>query len=102
MKKIWVYAAFALTMASCGNSSNSDNHTEDTTSPASGASGQGLDGQGTRGGTGTEGIDATGLDVRAAQPPVDSARNQKDLNNVPGADRSKLSKDTNNRGNGGQ
>ena len=103
MKRLLVCAALAMAMVSCGNGSNSEGHTEDTTSPASGASGQGLDGQGTRGGTGTGGIDETGLDVRAAQP-LDTSRSRKDLNDVPGADRSKIGKEgtNNNRGTGGQ
>jgi hypothetical protein len=103
MKKLFVYAAAAMFIVSCGNSSTSGTGSEDTTSPASGATGQGLDGQGTTGGTGT-GTDTTGLDVGAAQP-IDSSVNSRTVQDEPGADKSAV-KDSNasgsGAGNGGQ
>jgi hypothetical protein len=102
MKKLFVYAAAAMFVVSCGNNSTSGNGSEDTTSPASGATGQGLDGQGTTGGTGT-GTDTTGLDVGAVQP-IDSSVNSRTVQDEPGAGKSGVndSNQSGGAGNGGQ
>jgi hypothetical protein len=75
MKRGLVYIAFALVIASCGNSGNSEN-TADTLSPFSGN----FDSSGTG--------DTTGLDVGAAQPIDSNNQLRPPMGDEPGAKRS--------------
>lgn len=76
MKRLF-FAAFAMGMLSCNNGGEADSQgasdTITTISPD----------------TGFTGRDTTGLDVRAAQPPVDSSDTLRDpMPNEPGARKS--------------
>lgn len=76
MKRGLVYTAFAMVIASCGNSGTSESNA-DTLSPVSPDTGIGV-----------VGSDTTGLDVGAAQP-VDSAnRLRPPMGEEPGAKKS--------------
>lgn len=98
MKRLLIYAAFALGIFSCTyGDNNTAQSNEDTTSPASGATGQGLDGTGTSSmGTGN---DTTGIDMGAVMP-LDSATNTRPIADEPGADKSHVDGKINNAGGG--